>query len=482
MCGNLLAESDLTLRCDVSAVRELVAATDITQETLRDPAKRTEAINNFNAQAGGVREIIRGRSPTQITPDPTEIATPSTSKDRVAYLQSVARGERAWTIFGAGRATRMKLPPGFDRLGIAGLTRRILDKLPEDESVEPVIDEPMTAMIEQAAAGVMETADHLSIIQRELLQLSYQFERLVEGTRKPGIALADVRENAVVVVVVNESNRKAIAKQLTVIRFAGLNVENVYLVEQPEVGGEEILADGTLRWHGKQRWPEGHGEPFIAMAQRSTGAYHLSGKGEMSELDEPLARAFNKKGVKNTLFAQVNDLHLMDDIAAVERWETALKAMDESGSLMVMEMVANELWEESPDGGRVRHKGGATFLDRGGFVTMRDTVAMETKDLEKHARPEYISRMFYIIEIDALGRLTEDSLPAYLNERKVSDERTVLTREFYSGDASSKLNGRTMKQRLFELSTFKTRRRKPKALEAMDEQDKQPGFLPSLFV
>jgi len=466
-----------SLRCDVSAVRELVAAAGITQEILRDPTKRTEAINKFNAKAGGVRQIIEGRSAREITPVPTEIVTPSTSKDRAAYLRSVARGECAWTIFGAGRATRMKLPPDFDRLGIAGLTRRILDELPEDESVMPVVDEPMAALIEQAAAGVMETAGDLSIIQRELRQLGYQFANLIESTPEAEVASTDVLKNAVFVVVVNESNREAIARQLTAIRFAGLDAENVYLVEQSEAGGEEILADGTLRWYEAQRWPEGHGDPLIAMAQSSTGVYRLAGEGEMSDLDEPLAKVLNKNGVKNTLFAQVNDLHLMEDIAAVERWKTALDAMGESGSQMVMEMVANEVREKLADGQEVRQKGGATFVDRSGFVTMRDTVAMKIKDLEEYSRPEHISRMFYIIEIDALGRLTEDSLPAYLNERKSSDERAVLTREFYSGDASSKLNGRTMKQEPFGLSTFKTRPRTPTALEAMNRQDKQPGFL-----
>jgi len=446
----------------------------MTPEIPRDLAERTDAINEFNAQAGGVREIIKGRSLEEITPVPTEICSISTGENLVAYLQSVASGERAWTIFGAGRATRMKLPSDFDRLGIAGLTRQILRALPVDESKMPAVYQ-VAPLIDQASTGVFGNGDDLSIIQRELFQLRYQLELFAKDSHAE-IPRDDVLKNAVFIVVVNVSNRKAIAKQLATIRFAGLAADNVYLLEQPEVGGEEILGNGTLQWYEGQSWPEGHGEPLIAMGQRPSGAYRLTDEGGLVELDKPLAAVLKDKGVKNTLFAQVNDLHLMNDIAAVERWETALKVMDESGSRMVMEMVANEVWETLPNGQRARQKGGATFVDPTGCVTMRDTVAMKTPDLEQYSRPEHISRMFYIISIDGLSQLTDDSLPVYLNVRKTTDKRDVLTREFYSGDASSELDGRTMTEKGFQLHTSKTRERVPEALQAMDRQDKQPGF------
>ncbi|MBC8874293.1 MAG: hypothetical protein H8E44_33070 [Planctomycetes bacterium] len=458
----------------MSPVRELVAAAGMTPEILRDSTERTDSINEFNAQAGGVRQIIKGRSVEEVTPEPAEIGSLSAGEKLAAYLQGVASGERAWTIFGAGRATRMKLPSDFDRLGIAGLTRQILRALPVDESKMPAIDQ-VAPLIDRAATGVFRNGDDLSIIQRELFQLRYQFELLAKDSNEE-IPRDDVIRHAVFIVVVNVSNRAAIAKQLAAIQFAGLDANNVYFLEQPEVGGEEISGNGTLQWYEGQSWPEGHGEPLIAMGQRRSGAYRLTDEGGLVELDKPLAAVLKDRGVKDTLFAQVNDLHLMNDIAAVERWETALKVMDESGSRMVMEMVANKVWETLPNGQRARQKGGATFVDRTGCVTMRDTVAMKTPDLEQYSRPEHISRMFYIISIDGLSQLTDDSLPAYLNVRTTSDKRDVLTREFYSGDSSSELDGRTMTEEGFKLHTFKTRKRVPEALQAMDKQDKQPGF------
>ena len=461
----------------MSAVRDLISAAGMTAAVLADPSRRSWAIDEFNARVGGVRAIIAGRSAAEITPIPTPIA-PS-CVDHAAFLERAACGRCVWMLFGAGRATRMKLPSAFDQLGIAGLTRRILRALARDvEGGQFQAPDPrMTEWIKRAADGTLENADDLSIVQRVLCQLRHQFEALAARASERTPPIDAILGNVVFVVVVNSSNRQTIACQLHRIRFGGLEAANVYLLEQPEVGGEEVLPDGSLRWYEGQRWPEGHGQPMIAAAQRPGGAYRLDRSGAMSPLGEPLVHALRAHGATHAVFAQVNDLHLMRDVVAVERWDTALEVMAARGSQMVMEMVANAVWETLSDGRRVRQKGGATFVDRTGFVTMRDTVALKTPDLEPYARPEDLSRMFYILELDGLGRLTEDALPAYLNERKTADGRVVLTREFYSGDASSSLRGLTMKQAGFALNTFKTRARIPAALEAMERQDHQPGFL-----
>ena len=145
---------------------------------------------------------------------------------------------------------------------------------------------------------------------------------------------------------------------------------------------------------------------------------------------------------------------------------------------MVMEMVANQIREKLADGRTVRQKGGAICVSRDGFITMRDTVALKPPDLQAHARPELLSRMFYIIDLNGIARLTDDSLPAYLTERRTSDGRVVLTREMYSGDASSRLKGTIVKQEGFQLSTFKMRSRLGAALDAIQRQDRQPDFPP----
>ncbi len=169
--------------------------------------------------------------------------------------------------------------------------------------------------------------------------------------------------------------------------------------------------------------------------------------------------------MERATFAQVNDLHLLEDMAHVERW-VAADALIASGAEMVMEMVENGLLQ----------KGGGIFRSSDGNTVMRDTIAMKTTDLEPYSVPRSLSRMFYELTLEGLSKLHPGTLPAYLTERAASGGKTVLTREFYSGDASGVLKACAIQQKGYALDTFKMQSRIPHALEALRKQDAQPGF------
>lgn len=86
--------------------------------------------------------------------------------------------------------------------------------------------------------------------------------------------------------------------------------------------------------------------------------------------------------------------------------------------------------------------------------------------------------MFYELTLEGLSKLCPGTLPAYITERTVSGGKTVLTREFYSGDASGVLKARAIQQKGYVLDTFKMQSRIPHALEVLRKQDAQPGFNP----
>lgn len=453
-----------------SSLKDMIEEAGLTSPVLLDAKERAKKIAEYNVRVGGVRAMIEGRSEQEVTPKPADIPKGVISKEaRIGFLQSVARGELAWAVFGAGRATRMKLPVMFDKLGIAGLTPRLLQALPKNDNMlqDSELTPEILGLIEDAKSGVVRDSTDISIIQRQLIRLRNQLESLVAETPEAGLTIEQVLAGVSFIDVVNEDNFESMANQLAAIKFAGLDPERVFFVEQPEEGGQEILENGETRWQENERWPEGHGDPFIAIAQRPHGTFRLTRDGKLVPAGQTLREILIKNGTTKALFAQVNDLHLIEDMANVERWNTALALMRDNKVEMVMEVVENSL----------KQKGGATFRLSNGAVVMRDTIALKTEDLDKYAFPQSLSRMFYILDIPSLGKVDESSIPAYLNEReRRSDKKVVLTREFYSGDASSMLSSVTMQQEGVDIYTFKMRSRIGEVFTTTGKQDSEDNF------
>ncbi len=454
-------------------MKHLIDRAGLTPAILKDSTRRAQAINEYNATAGGLRTWMTGGQLALAKPH--EIIPQFSDTDIKRYLEFSRQGKQIMIVFAAGRATRMKLPSFFDKLGIAGLTPRILSELDRirgtrEEALAEEFDhsEHLHRLVDQACVGAYSDPSDLSFLQRQVMQLCYQTEQLLRNNPNASFTMLEWFKNAHFAVVANEENKKALGKQLAAIHFGGLIPEHVYFVVQPEEGGLEIAEDGSLRDYTETRWPEGHGKPFIDMQSSPESTFSPDLNGKLSPLGRTLVDELTKRKVERATFAQVNDLHLLEDMMQLSRWLVSDRLISQ-GAEMIMEMVANNL----------KQKGGGIFEGERGRVVMRDTIAMKTKDLEAYSVPDSLSRMFYVLTVKGMSRLTAQTLPAYLNERKLSDGRTVLTQEYYSGDASSALNSQAIQEQGYDLDTFKMQSRIPTALEAMARQDAQLDFFKS---
>lgn len=454
-------------------MKELIKKAGLAPAILKDPGKRAQAVNEYNAHAGGLRTFMSSGKLALAKPHP--IGADISSADIKRYLEFSRHGKQIMIVFAAGRATRMKLPSFFDKLGIAGLTPRILTELDRirgsrDEALAEEFDhsEHLHRLVDQACVGAYSDPSDLSFLQRQIMQLCYQTEQLLHNHPNASFTMLEWFKNAHFAVVANEENKKALGKQLAAIHFGGLIPEHVYFIVQPEEGGLEITEDGSLRDYTETRWPEGHGKPFIDMQSSPLSTFSPDLNGKLSPLGRTLVDELMRQKVERATFAQVNDLHLLEDMAQLSRWVVSDQLIGQ-GAEMIMEMVANGL----------KQKGGGIFQGERGNVVMRDTIAMKTKDLESYSVPDSLSRMFYVLTVKGMSRLTAKALPAYLNERKLSDGRMILTQEYYSGDASSALKSQAIQEQGYDLDTFKMQSRIPTALQAMSRQDAQLDFFKS---
>jgi hypothetical protein len=452
---------------------EWIRRPGFTPEILKDPAKRAMHIDAYNAEVGGLRKLMRGG---RLEIAPTAPIQASASKAQIlSYLKYIASGKRVPIVFAAGRATRMKLPAVFDRLGLAGLNARILERLNslregEDAPIPSIMnDAELGRYVEEAAAGKISSSKDLSLLQRILIQYRCQTEGLIAANPESGLKFQDWLSKASFAVVANAENRAAAAKQLAAVKFAGLDPKNIFLLVQPEEGGWRIDSGGALKAFDRQKWPEGHGKPFLDMRSEPSAAHGVDKHGTTRPLGKTLYDALRERGVERVVFAQVNDLHLLEDMAHTERW-LAADGLIAAGAEMVMEMVDNGL----------KQKGGGIFSAPDGNTVMRDTIAMKAPDLEIYSIPKTLSRMFYELTLSGVNKLREGALPAYITERKAGAGEIVLTREFYSGDASGVLRAGAISRPGYELFTFKTQSRIPLVLQAIEKQNSQKDF--NLFI
>jgi hypothetical protein len=329
-------------------------------------------------------------------------------------------------------------------------------------SEKPVeANEQLLALVNRAADGTLEDADDLSFLQRNALRLVEQTNELLAETGASNSA--EVLSGLRLVVIVNKSNHAAIRKQLSAVHFPG----KIYIKEQQEFGGVSLNDQGHIQSDNTTVFPEGHGEPFIAIDQQDGFSYELNADGSEREISGTLRATLLESGVRYRLFGQVSDLNLLDDMLSLPRWKTALASMQADGSQMVLEMVENS----NPP-----IKGGGAFGVVGKkSVVLRDTLAM--KNLPNFM-PENLSRMLYVDDM-AAAPLTWDSLPTYLTIRAGAGIKGVaeITREQYSGDASSARETRAMVQKGLQIQAFKQRTKIPLALERIGKHDAEHPFV-----
>jgi len=437
-------------------LQKIIAQAELTGSALHDEEERQRNIDRYNADAGGVVELMRqGAIEPAISPSGV-IQAWFTQTEAREFLERARRGELVYVVFAAGRATRLKLSAELDSLGIAGLTPSIL------RAVSGSSGDDGREALESARAGVVSTKGDLSMIQRYLLQLRTQLGALVDAHGDAPEQLEETLEALQVLVIVNAENLETVSRQLKGIKLGGLRPDRVFLLKQQEEGGLRVAADGSLDWYEEEMWPRGHGEPLVAMTQDGASGFRVGSSEGVEALDGSLVAALTASGGRYAMFAQINDLHLLKDSLAVERWIVGARLIEERSAEMIAEVVDNK---------KLRQKGGAFFQQRGGFVMMRDTVALKAPSLEQYAIPTSISRMFYILSLEGLRRLATSALPVYLQQRRTRSGDVVLTSECFSGDATSFLPSLTIQSEGFALNTFKIRERIPETLAALEEQD-----------
>lgn len=459
-----------------TALRDMIDKANLTPEAATNPAEYAKRVKDENIRLGETDGILSGRTLEEAVDDsPIEIKPEVSRQWKINFVLSISRGEKAWIIFKAGRATRLKMPAIFDLLGIGGLIRWIISTFSVNEDEIP-LEVDYAERVKRAVHGDVKNAFDISIGQADPLQLRYDLTRLVEEVgEEAGVTLEQVLAGVNFVDIVNADNRSAIANQWGGIDFAGFSPERVYLLEQPEEGGLKRMSDGTLQWYDAEKFPAGHGVPVVQMARDSARIYHFNRQGKMVPLGKTLGAAFRETGVKRRLFVQVNDMLPLGDMAMIGEWEAAEEAIQKDGVGMVMEMKRN-LMEPSPEGGLRHQKGGAALKDprNPGKKHLRDTLA-----LKNELRPAQVSRMLYVFT-EAADELNWSDLIYYFNPRKTREGVEFMTREAYSGDLSSKIRGGAatmMRKEGSELVTFKMRQRKEIASRALDRQIAQPGFM-----
>ena len=456
-------------RSEMRPVLPLISEAGLTQVELArivalpkaDAKKELEAkVKAYNKAAGEGDRMLASKEPT-----PVIIPSTATKEEKIAFLQGVVRGEFAWGNFAAGAATRLKVSSAFDRIGLLGLTGKILANFPRKEDVapEPAQFEPL---IQAALKGVVNDESDFSFLQNQMLSLRLQLEDLVRENPEAGVSLQEVLDGVRVVNIGNDDNFGAFAAQAGAIRKAGFG--KVYQLEQFKVGVEKILPTGLTDFTNDLRVPEGHADPLIAMGQRASGSFEVTSGGLLVPVRTTLAEELRKQGVKRVLFAQGNDLHLLENFASVERWMTAMREMKARHVQMMMEVVENRIMIESK---ATKQKGGGTFLNPEGFAEMRDTIG-----LGGDIFPSSLSRMFYILDLEAISGLTEKRVPQYLNVKETPDGGLAMAREMYSGDLSTQLRSATMQQDAYPLLTYKLRPRTDEALSVIATLHAQPGF------
>jgi hypothetical protein len=444
----------------LEAVKQAISSARLSREDLLNDARRSLLIDQYNARLGGVQEKLARNLYTPMTSAATAIPRHLQPNEIRDFLNAVQSGALVYVLFAGGRATRMQLPGEFDVLGIAGLTPAILRVL-ASESLQPDDPRGTDGFIHAALGGSMSSPEHLSLLQRYVLQLSAQL-RVLTSSNSSKHSIEGVLAGLQLVIVANSSNLETLAAQIHGVGCAGLSPSRVFFLEQSEYGGLLMTDSESPQWINREAWPLGHGEPFLAMNRRESAVFRLRNTGHLARLETTLGDALSVGGGQCATVAQVNDLHLLRDPLAAERVMTAVTLMNTRRAAMVVEVV---------DNAELNQKGGAIFERLDGFVEMRDTIALRIPALRDLSIPKRLSRMFYVVRLSELSTLKQDALPAYLNARQTRSGEDVLSVEYLSGDMSSTLPTLAMQQSGFSLKTFKTRNRIAAALEAVAAQD-----------
>lgn len=415
-----------------------------------------EVLDAYNITQGQIELLLNSRGTLADETIVEDLPTEVSDSEIVRYLQEIAAGETVYGVFAAGGAQSMGLPEAFQKLGVAGLTPKILALIQEGRLAEA------QAAIDDVANGVINGAEDISIVARQLMQLRAGWEQLLANYPQANVTLDELLAEARFSVVVNRENRDAVAQQLAAIGFAGLRPENVTILVQGEVGGANLKAEGTAHWHTDMKWRAGHGHALLSMKDDAQAAFHLTERGTLRPLNRSLSAHWREEPVKNIVLGEIGDLHLLDQPEEIPQVTHATRQIRFSDTQMVVEMIDN------PDG----REGGRIFQTPDGRFVVRDSIA-----LPDSVPPRHMNRLRLYMDAEAFDQVDSHQLPRYLRPREMPNGEAVITEEMFAGDITSLLATEAIRVPGRQFNALKSPEDIPRALEAIAFQDQSDAFM-----
>ncbi len=412
-------------------------------------------LDKHNIDQGQIELLVNSQGQLADENIVKEIADEVSSDDLVRYLQEVAAGETVYGVFAGGGAQSMDLSQPFQRLGVAGLTPKILRLIQDGK-----INEAERA-IDAVANGVIHDEEDISVVARQLMQLRTQWEQLIDSNPQANVSLEELLEEARFSVVVNRENRDAVAQQLAAIGFAGLRPENITILVQGEVGGAHLSKEGESSWHTEKKWRAGHGHALLAMKDDAKAAFYVTERGALEPLKKSLSAHWKEEPVKNIVFGEIGDLHLLDHPEEIPQVTHATRLMNAGEAQMVIEMIDNPTGRE----------GGRIFQTPEGQFVVRDSIALPEGYTQNH-----MSRLRFYMDAEAFDAVDSQGLPRYLRPRQLDNGEAVITEEMFAGDITSLLNTQAMRVSGREFSALKSQSDIPEALGAIAFQNDNEIF------
>lgn len=303
----------------------------------------------------------------------------------------------------------------------------------------------------------------LTLGGRHMAQWIFEISRLAE---EAGLDPAGVLARQQSLLVINEDIKEAVLQRIHSLNFLGLNPANFLFLVQPAFPA--LTPSPSQSWQYDENSPKrlhNHGQMALQKTMDHQ-VFHLDQSGHPQYLSWPQFRKRLQLSADLVSY-NIEDLDYLNTALDFETIGLAL-VLAEQGQGMVMEIVANNPHRPI--------KGGACFFD----PNLGRDVVIEGFRLNGLADyPSYLNKNFnhYPQPARIFSQLREEGLFMPLT---VKDEGLYF--QPVQGDLNflgptTFVTRRTPKT----LSSWKTQDDTPVALEAMTQQDLQPGFAPFLL-
>jgi hypothetical protein len=299
----------------------------------------------------------------------------------------------------------------------------------------------------------------LSLGRRHMLQQAWDLTRLAEDQgRDPARVLARQR----LLVIVNEASWQSVLHDFQEARFYGFSRPNVLFMVQQSFHGLDKNGQGWFYDTGSPRRLHNHGQ-MLMQTTMDHQVFRLSESGRPSHLSWPEFRTILGEFDDKVSF-NIEDLDYLGQSLDLLGLAAALK-LGEDGKRMVMEVVAN-----NPDNPQ---KGGMCAWD----PELGGNVMIESFQLAGVANSEitHLNKNINHYPQPAVAL-------SYAKEQGLAMPIAVKADRLYfqpiQGDLNFLVDTAFVRRRQVQpINSWKSGANTPRALEAMAEQERRPGFL-----